>query len=125
MGRSANAAAGDATWPDALVRDRVLQWLRLTGYTREGQRIRLRGVADHDSHWLITFGVSSLEDPRRDFMVHWIAVEKETRWLYAFPSLARRPIDSADIQSVREGCTQITPEALERLEAEVRARRGQ
>jgi hypothetical protein len=73
---------------------------------------------------LLTFAVPSLEDPSRLFLFANIVVEKETGYVYSFPSRARHPIDGTDIASVRQGCTRITPDDLARLESEVRARRG-
>jgi hypothetical protein len=67
--------------------------------------------------------VSSLEEPSRDFLYAGIVAEKETGFVYSFPSRARQPIDPAVIASVRQGCTRITPDDLERLEAEARTRR--
>jgi hypothetical protein len=66
------------------------------------------GAAAEEAQQAVWLGVSSLEDPSRDFMYASIVVEKETGYIYSFPSRARQPIDAADIASIREGCTRIT-----------------
>jgi hypothetical protein len=126
MGRSAKPETqrGSAA-PPATVCERVLQYLRLAGFGRGGRHIRIHATADHGTHWYLTFAVSSLEDPSRDYMYAGIVAEKETGFVYAFPSRARQPIDPADIASVRQGCTRITPDDLEQLEAEARTRQSQ
>jgi hypothetical protein len=112
-----------AETPYSVACERVLRYLRLAGFGREGRRIRIHASDDHQTHWLLTFAVSSLENPLRDFLYANIVVEKETGDIYSFPSRALRPIDATDMGSVRQGCTRITPADLDRLEAEVRVRR--
>lgn len=124
MRRNVNVeyGAGGAT-PYAVACERVLRYLRLRGYGRGGRRVHIHASQDHGTHWLLTFAVPSIEDPSRIFMYASIVAEKETGYVYSFPSRARQPIDPADIASIRQGCTRITPDDLDRLEAEVRARR--
>ena len=71
--------------------ERVLRYLRLTGFCREGRRIRIHTSDDRQTHWLLTYAVSSLEDPSRDFMHASIVVEKGNGDIYSFPSRARQP----------------------------------
>jgi hypothetical protein len=126
MGRSTNPVSShDSAATYAVACERALRYLRLVGFGQGGRRIRIDATADHGTHWYLTFAVSSLEDPSRDFMYAGIVAEKETGFIHSFPSRARQPIDPADIASVRRGCTRITPDDLERLEADVRARRRQ
>jgi hypothetical protein len=123
MGRRANTESrrGDAP-PHATACERVLRYLRLAGFGRGGRRVRIHAAADHGTHWYLTFAVSSLEDPSRDFMSAGIVAEKETGFVYSFPSRSRQPIDATDIASIRQSCTRITPDDLDELEAEERRR---
>jgi hypothetical protein len=122
MGRHAQPEIRDnAATPHAIACGRALRFLRLTGFGRGGRRIRIRSSTDHATHWYLTFAVSSLEVPGRDFMRAGIVAEKETGCIYSFPSRARQPIDRTDIAAIRQSCTRITPEDLERLEAGVSA----
>src|SRR5437764_144703 len=98
--------------PHGVACERVLRYLRLVGFGRSGRRVRIHASKDCETHWLLTFAVSSLEDPSRDFLYASIVVENETGSIYDFPSRAQQPIDAADIASVREGCTRITPADL-------------
>jgi hypothetical protein len=109
--------------PLAVACERVLRYLRLTGFGRGGSRVRIHASHDRETHWLLTFAVSSLEDPTRDFMYASIVVEKATGDIYSFPSRASQAINPADMASIREGCTHITLTDLDRLAAEVRAQR--
>ena len=124
VGQNAEADHRSGT-PLAVACQRVLRYLRLAGFGRGGRRIRIHASHDRETHWLLTFAVSSLEDPSRDFMYASIVFEKKTGDIYSFPSRARLPIDAADMASIRKGCTRITLADLNRLAAEVRARRKQ
>jgi hypothetical protein len=123
MGRnpSTEDRSGPAT-PYTVACERVLRYLRLAGFARGGRRIRTHASDDRGTHWLLTFGVSSIEDPTRDFMHASIVAEKETGFVYSFPSRSRQPIDAADIASIRRGCTRITPDDLNEMEAEEQRR---
>jgi hypothetical protein len=124
VGRKVEAVScSGAGTPLAVACERVLQYLQLAGYRRGGRSVRIHASNDHDTHWLLTFAVSSLEDPSSDFIYASIVVEKATGYVYAFPSRARQPIDAANIASIREGCNRITPAELDQFEAEVCARR--
>jgi hypothetical protein len=120
--RIADAEDGAGSTPYAVACDRVLRYLRLVGFCRGGDRVRIVNTDDRGTHWLLTFGVSSLEDPSRDFMQAGIVAEKGTGFLYAFPSRSRQPIDAHDIESVRRGCTRITPDDLDAMEEEQKSR---
>jgi hypothetical protein len=50
-----------------------------------------------------------------------IVVEKETGYLYDFPTRFEQPIDSTDILSIRQGCFRTTPDELDEWETDVRA----
>ncbi len=102
--------------------ERVLRYLRLAGFSRSGECIRIHAIDDRGTHLLLTFAVSSLEDPSRDFMHASIVVEKETGDVYSFPSRARHPIDAADIASIRQGCIRITPGDIDEMELEEKRR---
>jgi hypothetical protein len=99
----------------------VLRFLRLVGYPRG---IRIYASRDHGTHWLLKFAVPSIENPGRIFTYASVVAEKGTGYVYSFPSRARQPIDAADIASVRQGCTRVTSDDLDRLEAEVGSRSG-
>src|SRR5262245_41522285 len=99
------------TYDDAC--ERILRFLRLAEH-RESARIQ--SVKEYDSHWLLTYVVPSSEDPSRIFMTAQIVAEKRTGHVYCFPSRAREPIDSANMDSIRRGCQEITPDDLDRLE---------
>src|ERR1700756_3368642 len=117
MGRKVKAEnRSSAATLDAVARERALRYLRLAGFGRGGRRVRIHASEAHGTHWLFTFAVSSLEDPSRDFMYANVVAEKATGYVYAFPSRAPQPIDGADIASIRQGCSRITPHELEQWE---------
>jgi hypothetical protein len=123
VGRNTEAETRNET-PLAVACERVLRYLRLAGFGRGGRHIRIHASNDRETHWLLTFAVSSLEEPSRDFLYASTVVEKETGDIYSFPSRAQQPIDAADMASIRMGCTRITLADLDRLEAEVRAEKA-
>lgn len=94
--------------------------LRFTQLGRDGQQVRLVNSIDCGTHWLLTFGVQSLEIPSRDFMKVHIVAEKRTGFLYISPSRTRRGVrlDKQDFKSVLQSCTLVTPDMLLAMEEE-------
>jgi hypothetical protein len=119
--KSIVANDGCAAIPYAEVCERVLRYLGLVGYPRD---VRIHASKEYGTHWLLTWAVPSIEDPSRMFKYASIVAEKQTGHLYAFPSRARQPIDSADMISIQRECTRITPDDLDELEKEGRSRRA-
>ena len=98
----------------------VLRFLRLS----DGRKnVRVHSSKDQGTHWLITYAVPSIEDPSRIAQYSSIVVEKQTGYVYYFPSRSDQPIDPADMDSISRGCTRITPSEVGELERERRSRR--
>ena len=73
---------------------------------------------EFDTHWLITYGVPSLEDSSRIFQYGSVIVEKQTGYLYYPPSRSAHPIDYSAFPSNRRQFVQVTAQDLEELEKE-------
>jgi hypothetical protein len=84
--------------------------------------VLIQSSKEYDAHWIVNYGIPSLEDSSRIFLHASVVVEKQTGYLYYPPSripLPHRGYD--DFQWVKQTFVEVTQEALDRMEARLRS----
>jgi hypothetical protein len=86
----------------------------------EGHNVVIHKSTERNTHWLINYGLPSIEDPSRIFMYVTVIVEKESGCLYYAPSRSPASINWHDFPANRHLFVEVTPERWKNLRGKSR-----